>query len=201
LVDGDARLKCGEDYLPIPNVFTDESVEEIRAGWGQDVLMRRLAPDELADASLMERFAEYERQSASPGMAAAMLRMLYESDVRRVLPAIRVPTLVITHKGSARIPPDCSRYLADHIDGARSVELPGSQNLIWAGDQSAVIDVVHSARASVARRSPARCSFLARLSISSPDPTSCSPIAGNTYSKAFRVLGPVCSGLSRAPFT
>ena len=75
-------------------------------------------------------------------MAAAMLRMLYGSDVRHVLPAIRVPTLVITHTNSARIPPDASRYLAQHIDGARSVELPGSQNLIWAGDQDAVIDAV-----------------------------------------------------------
>jgi class 3 adenylate cyclase len=104
--------------------------------------MRRLAPDELADASLTERFGEYERQSASPGMAAAMLQMLYESDVRHVLPAIRVPTLVVSHTASARIPPQCSRYLAEHIEGARAIELPGSQNLIWAGDQSAVIDLV-----------------------------------------------------------
>jgi class 3 adenylate cyclase len=141
LVDGYARLQGAEDY-PVPDVFTAADVEEVRAGWGQGVLMRRLAPGEMVDASLTERFGEYERQSASPGMAAAMLQMLYDSDVRHVLPALRVPTLVITHTESARIPPACSRYLADHIEGARAVELPGSQNLIWAGDQSAVIDLV-----------------------------------------------------------
>lgn len=141
LIDGYARLRGGDDY-PMPDAFTDADVEEIRAGWGQGVLMRRLAPDEMADTALMERFGEYERQSASPGMAAAMLRMLYESDVRHVLSAIRVPTLVMAHTSSVRIPPGCSRYLADHIEGARAVELPGSQNLIWAGDQSAVIDLV-----------------------------------------------------------
>jgi len=142
LVDGYARLRGSDDYIPIPDYFEEQNIEEIRAGWGQGVLMRRLAPDEVADDTLMQRFGEYERQSASPGMAAAMLRMLYESDVRHVLPAIRVPTLVITHTSSARIPPEASRYLADHIEGARSVDLPGSQNLIWAGDQNAVIDLV-----------------------------------------------------------
>jgi class 3 adenylate cyclase len=142
LVDGYARLSGADDYLPLPEVFTDRQIDEIRAGWGQGVLMRRLAPDELGDDKLMQQFAEYERQSASPGMAAAMLHMLYTSDVRHVLPAIRVPTLVISHKESARIPPETSRYLADNIAGARFVELPGSENLIWAGDQSAVIDLV-----------------------------------------------------------
>jgi len=142
LVDGYARLSGGDDYLPLPEAFTERHVEEVRAGWGQGVLMRRLAPDEVGDAVLMERFAEYERQSTSPGMAAAMLQMLYTSDVRHVLPAIRVPTLVISHRASARIPPETSRYLADHIAGARFVELPGSENLIWAGDQSAIVDLV-----------------------------------------------------------
>jgi class 3 adenylate cyclase len=141
LVDGYARLSPADDYH-LPATFTDGQVEEIRTGWGQGILMRRLAPDETADEALLERFAEYERQSASPGMAAAMLRVLYTSDVRHVLPAIRVPTLVINHKSSARIPGEASRYLAEHIDGARRVEIPGSENLIWAGNQSEVLDLV-----------------------------------------------------------
>jgi len=72
-------------------------------------------------------------------MAVAMLRVLYESDLRGILPAIRVPTLVITHAASARIPIAISRYLAEHITGAHYVELPGSANLIWAGDQLAMV--------------------------------------------------------------
>jgi class 3 adenylate cyclase len=56
-----------------------------------------------------------------------------------VLPAIRVPTLVITHHDSARIPPAFGRYLAEHIEGARYLELPGNENLIWAGDQARMV--------------------------------------------------------------
>jgi class 3 adenylate cyclase len=63
-----------------------------------------------------------------------MLQMLYEGDVRAVLPAIRVPTLVIAHAESARIPIEHSRYVADHIPDARYVELPGAENYTWAGD-------------------------------------------------------------------
>jgi class 3 adenylate cyclase len=103
------------------------------------VLLRILAPDEAHDPALLSSFAEYERQSVSPGMAAAMLRLLYEGDVRDVLPAIRVPTLVISHRDSARIPADSTRYLAERIPDARLVELPGNSNLIWAGDQEAVV--------------------------------------------------------------
>jgi class 3 adenylate cyclase len=68
-----------------------------------------------------------------------MIGMLYESDVRRVLPAVRVPTLIVAHRESARIPAAHSRYLATHIDGARYVELAGSDNLVWAGDLEAVL--------------------------------------------------------------
>ena len=140
LVDGYARLSPAPDYEDIPAVFTERQVEEIRAGWGQGILMRRLAPDETHDAELVARFGEYERASAGPGVAAAMLRMLYTSDVRNVLSAISAPTLVMAHADSARIPVATGRYLADHIAGARYVELPGSTNLMWAGDQAAVLD-------------------------------------------------------------
>src|SRR5689334_23835097 len=46
LVDGYARLRGSDDYLPIPDHFEEQNIEEIRAGWGQGVLMRRLAPED-----------------------------------------------------------------------------------------------------------------------------------------------------------
>jgi len=143
LVDGYARLTATDDYL-VGGItgITDEQVEAIRGGWGSGILLRTLAPGENDDSSLVSSFAEYERQSVSPGMAAAMLRLLYEGDVREVLPAIRVPSLVISHRDSARIPAASTRYLAEHIPGARMVELPGNANLIWAGDQEAVLDLI-----------------------------------------------------------
>ena len=75
-------------------------------------------------------------------MARAMLQMLYEGDVRDVLPAIRVSTLIVSHADSARIPVAHSRYLAEHIAGARYVELPGEENLPWAGDQARLVSEV-----------------------------------------------------------
>jgi class 3 adenylate cyclase len=143
LVDGYARLLGADDYLPwLPHAFPPEEGESIRAGWGRGVLLSRLAPNEAMDPAIMQAFAAYERQSASPGTGQAMLQMLYEGDVRAVLPAIRVPTLVIAHSESARVPIEHSRYLAEHISGARYVELPGNENLPWAGDQQRLLAVV-----------------------------------------------------------
>ncbi len=143
LVDGYARLTSGDGYLEdAPASLPEADVERIRAGWGQGALLRILAPRETADPTLVEAFGEYERASASPGTAAAMIRMLYDGDVRDVLPAIRVPTLIMGHRSAERIPIMHSRYLAEHIPGARFVELPGDENLIWAGDQDRVLSEV-----------------------------------------------------------
>ncbi|HCO03755.1 MAG TPA: hypothetical protein DIT48_10425, partial [Actinobacteria bacterium] len=140
LVDGYARLLGDDNYLPwLWREFPPEEGEQIRAGWGQGILLTRLAPKEAEDRAIVRAFAAYERQSSSPGMAKAMLQMLYEGDVRDVLPTIRVPTLVIGHANSARIPVDHSRYLSEHIGGAHYVELPGEENLPWAGDQTRLI--------------------------------------------------------------
>ena len=96
------------------------------------------APSLADDDSLRRAWSRYERQAASPGSTVAIVRLIYESDVRAVLPAIHVPTLVI-HRADARgFSVEHGRYLAEHIAGARYVELPGIDNLIWAGDQDAM---------------------------------------------------------------
>jgi class 3 adenylate cyclase len=48
-----------------------------------------------------------------------------ELDVRAVLPTVRVPTLVVQHSDDAIIPPAKGKYIAEHIAGAKYVELPG----------------------------------------------------------------------------
>ena len=137
VVDGYARLTGADDYFPdLAHTMTQQAVGQIRDAWGQGGMLRAFAPAEYRDAALARRFAWYERQSASPAAAFAIGRVLYESDVRHILPAIRVPTLVITHRDSARTPPAFGRYLTEHIPGARHLELPGSENFIWAGDQA-----------------------------------------------------------------
>ena len=84
-------------------------------------------------------YLRYERQSASPGMAKAMIGWLYEVDVRPVLAAIRVPTLLLHHAEATRIAPAHGRYIAEHVEGARYVELPVLDNYVWAGDTAALV--------------------------------------------------------------
>jgi len=74
------------------------------------------------------------RQSASPGAALALNRMNHEIDVRNVLPAIRVPTLVLNREAEHPFTIQGSAYLAQHIPGARHIELPGADHAIFAGD-------------------------------------------------------------------
>ena len=71
-----------------------------------------------------------------------MIGRLYESDVRHVLPRIRVPTLVITRGAGARVGPEHCRYIAERIKDARYVEVPGNENMIWAGDTDALMGEV-----------------------------------------------------------
>ena len=93
-------------------------------------------------ASERERqsFATFARMAASPGAALALLRMNYQIDVRSILPAIRVPTLILHRVGDQRVGVGGARYMAERIPGAKYVELPGADHSWDAGDQDAVID-------------------------------------------------------------
>jgi class 3 adenylate cyclase len=64
---------------------------------------------------------------------------IFGSDVRTFLPTISVPTLVIQHPEGRVFPPALGRYLAEHIPDAKYVELPGPDQLIWAGDQARIV--------------------------------------------------------------
>ncbi|MFN8234169.1 MAG: adenylate/guanylate cyclase domain-containing protein [Actinomycetota bacterium] len=65
-----------------------------------------------------------------------------ELDVRPVLPAIRVPTLVLHRRDDQVLTPDHGRYLASHIAGARFIELPGADYAVAFGDVDAIVDEV-----------------------------------------------------------
>jgi pimeloyl-ACP methyl ester carboxylesterase len=81
----------------------------------------------------IDAFVDYLRYSASPGMLEALLRMNKEIDIRDVLPAVRVPTLVLHGAEDELVPPAAARYLAGRIPGAQYVELPGVGHLALGG--------------------------------------------------------------------
>jgi class 3 adenylate cyclase len=140
LVDTFPRFVRAPDYpWGAPAAERTRRLDEVQAEWGRGLMLHQFAPSMAGDRRLQEAWARYERQSASPGTALAMVGMLYESDIRHVLPTIQIPTLVIARGQADRIPPGHSRYLADHIPGAKYVELPGIDTLMWAGDQEATV--------------------------------------------------------------
>jgi len=103
-------------------------------------LAREVAPESSDDE--LQAFATMIRQSASPGAALALNRMNDEIDVRDVLPAIRVPTLVLNREGEHPFIRQGSAYLAQHIAGARYVELPGSSHAPFAGDSESYVRAI-----------------------------------------------------------
>jgi class 3 adenylate cyclase len=144
LVDCFARLLAAPDYpFGAPADEPSRLLAPLEAEWGHGFLLPLFAPSMVHDASLREAWGRYERQAASPGSVLAMVGMIYGTDIRDVLPTIQVPTVVIGRGGGERIAH--SRYLAGHIPTAKYVELPGIDNLIWAGDQDAIVGEIQEA--------------------------------------------------------
>ncbi|KUI45165.1 hydrolase [Mycobacterium sp. IS-1590] len=109
---------------------TPEEVLAAMVGmWGTGESHHFLNPDMPWNEEIRASWGRLERLSASPSTAASMMRFMSEMDVRALLPAIRVPTLVIHHTDDAVIPRDWGRYIADCIPGAKYAELPG-RNLL-----------------------------------------------------------------------
>ena len=111
----------------------------IEGGWGGAVDLDTLAPSSAGDAAFREWWAAYLRRSASPGAALALARMNTEIDIRDILPAVRVPTLILHRVGDLDIDVGGARYLAEHIPGAKYVELPGIDHLVFVGDQESIL--------------------------------------------------------------
>jgi hypothetical protein len=89
------------------------------------------APSLAHDVQAAERMASYFRAAASPGAAHAIMKMNRDIDVRHVLPAIRVSTLILHRTGERVITMENARYMAQHIPGAKLVELAGEDHLWW----------------------------------------------------------------------
>jgi class 3 adenylate cyclase len=140
LVDCFARFSAAPDYpAGAPPEVAAAQFDAADARQGRGIMIDLFAPSLAADERLVRAWSRYERAAASPGTVVAIVRMIYSSDVRALLPTLRVPTLVIHRAGAIGFPVAQGRYLAAHIPGATYVELPGIDNLIWAGDRDAIL--------------------------------------------------------------
>ena len=106
-----------------------KEIERIDQLWGTGrYFLARYLPRGMSEETACRLFARIERQSASPSAVIAIRRMLVEIDVRHILPAIRVPTLVLRRVGDGASPVEAGRYLAENIPGAKYLELPGDNH-------------------------------------------------------------------------
>jgi pimeloyl-ACP methyl ester carboxylesterase/class 3 adenylate cyclase len=120
----------------------DEWLDQVERNWGTLEFARyalegmlpaeQLTPDHLAT------WARYWRLCTSPSGAVAIERMARQIDVRSVLPAVRVPTLVMVRAGDEQLYQG-SRWIAEHIPGARYLELPGHEHPPFLGDGERVL--------------------------------------------------------------
>jgi pimeloyl-ACP methyl ester carboxylesterase len=147
------RIRSDEyPWAPDP-VEREREIEETERTWGRVDLTPTLAPSQAGDQAFRDWFSRYLRLSASPRAAAAVLRMNSQIDTRDVLPAVRVPSLLIYRTGDADVQVDEGRWIASRIPDARFVELPGADHLMWAGDADAILDEIETFLTGV-RRGP-----------------------------------------------
>ena len=138
-----ARRVKATDYPWAPTLEEQRSgLEAVESDWGGPVNVEIWAPSNVNDERFKRWWAQFLRLGASPAAARAVLEMNLEIDVRDILPAIRVPTLVMHRAGDRRIDIGGARYLAERIPNARFVELEGVDHLVWVGDFEAVAEEI-----------------------------------------------------------
>jgi class 3 adenylate cyclase len=143
LYGGMARTTYSEDHP-----WASEKEALVEAGemllpyWGQGIMPEMFAPNYADDPEIKKWSAKLERYAASPAMVQKMFEMFYDTDVRAFLPLVNVPTLVLHRTGDRVVNIRGGRYLAEHIPGARLVELPGTDHAGWAGDTDTLVDEV-----------------------------------------------------------
>jgi class 3 adenylate cyclase len=105
-------------------------------------MLNLLAPSRASDAAYRDLYARFEKLTISPSQSAILGRLGCEYDVRHVLGSISAPTLVLHRKGDRFVPIAHARYVAEHIDGARLVEVEGDDHALQCGDVDLLIDEI-----------------------------------------------------------
>jgi hypothetical protein len=121
---------------------TKNIIDQVEHGWGRGVTVRFWAPSLANDEQFLRSWGKFERLGVSPGRVRLLIQMAMDCDVRHVLPVIRVPALVLNRSGDKATPVGGARYLAEHIPGAKYIELPGDDHFPWVGDIDAILDEV-----------------------------------------------------------
>jgi class 3 adenylate cyclase/pimeloyl-ACP methyl ester carboxylesterase len=140
-----ARTSWAPDYDWAMTRDEREAITERNiASWGETntEAMSAWAPSMAEDPTLVAWFARLQRLAASPGEARIILDATADFDVREALPRVRVPTLIMHRPRELVWDVRHSHYLAEHIPGARYVELEGEDSLPFIGDSDAIVEEI-----------------------------------------------------------
>jgi class 3 adenylate cyclase/pimeloyl-ACP methyl ester carboxylesterase len=135
LQDCYAVLGCdGEHTCGLSSAAVERITKTVVDAWGSGHMLSLVAPEHAADGDLREWWARLERATGSRAAVKMMRSFFVVADARGALASVRAPTVVIAHAGDPYIRPAHSRYLADHIAGARYIEREGFFGLPWLHD-------------------------------------------------------------------
>ena len=140
-----ARWRRADDYpIGMPDETWEKLLDRYEQNWGvSGEILGLTAPSVASDPAFTSWFVRYMRAGMPRGAAAAMYRFVTNMDVRAILATIQVPTLVVQRADARHYRPPFGRYLAEHIPGAKYVELPGADTFPFgAGESTDLLDEV-----------------------------------------------------------
>lgn len=132
-------LKAPDFPIGHDREWVEGFLADLQSGWGRGVSAMVFGPSVIDDEEFMRAWSKLERMSVSPGRIAHLLQQTMDCDVRHILPVITVPTLVLNRTDDQATPMAGARYIAEHIPGAKLVELDGGDHFPWV-DPDDILD-------------------------------------------------------------
>jgi class 3 adenylate cyclase len=143
LVNTSARFIADDDYpIGVPLEAVQEMSRTMIERWGTEQHVALQVPSRANDARFRRWYAKKTRSIAGPAAVEAFFRLGSSADARALLPAIHTPTLVLHRTDYHFVPITQGRWLAEHIEGARFVALPGSDGPLYWEHADLALDAV-----------------------------------------------------------
>ena len=139
LYGGFARFNFAPDYPFMP---TEEDMMKTVKYWGSGRSVKSLVQTQVENSEFRELWAKLERLCVSPGSYREMLLANAKIDIRGFLSHIQVPTLILHRRTDIGVRIENSHYLAEHIPGARFVELESGGHFVTDGDTSVIAEEI-----------------------------------------------------------
>jgi pimeloyl-ACP methyl ester carboxylesterase len=117
----------------------EERIAQLVKVWGTGDIMKTVSPSQATSQDAINHLAKLERLCASPGAVRTLARLNSQIDIRPILPAVQVPTLVLHRRTDARVPIEVGRELAAQIPTARFIEYPDGDHAFWTGDTDTLL--------------------------------------------------------------